>query len=314
MSDYNTYKQEVVNRFWEFKNKNYADNNDLFESQYVSEKRPPVFKRKMGYMNVIVNKDLSEDVRQNVLSQIPRKSWHKWFTSMTSSQALTHSVFGNLKILNRLELLANITGEDGKQIFLGSINNDQNCKLEYEVKYLGEPRPTTIDVFFDRDFRVTVECKLSEYEIGPCSSGRNKKDCDGKYNAKKGQSERCVKSTRGIKYWKYIPMLFKWSAELDHNPCPLLDTYQLVRNVLAACVQRDGKLDYENGHAVLLYDERNPAFHPGGDGLIAWQQVRDALIYPSLLQKCTWQQVVASIRCEPELKWLTDSLCEKYGF
>jgi len=82
----------------------------------------------------------------------------------------------------------------------------------------------------------------------------------------------------------------------------------------AACVQQDGKLDYKNGHAVLLYDERNPTFQPGGDGLVAWQNVRDALKYPSLLKKCTWQQVIASIRCEPALKWLTDSLREKYGF
>ncbi len=73
MSDYNNYIQELVNRFWEFKNKNYADNNDLFESQYVSDKRPPVFKRKMGYMNVIVNKDLSEDVRQKSSQPDPKK-------------------------------------------------------------------------------------------------------------------------------------------------------------------------------------------------------------------------------------------------
>ena len=82
----------------------------------------------------------------------------------------------------------------------------------------------------------------------------------------------------------------------------------------AACVQRDGNLDYKNGHTVLLYDERNPAFQLGRDGLVAWQNVRDALKYPSLLEKCTWQQVIAPIRREPELKWLTDSLREKYGF
>ncbi|MQY68864.1 MAG: hypothetical protein GH150_05740 [Hadesarchaea archaeon] len=62
-----------------------------------------------------------------------------------------------------------------------------------------------------------------------------------------------------------------------------------------------------------MYDARNPAFQPGGKGWGAWQNVRAALKDPSLLQACTWQQVLDTMRFEPELSWLTDLLLQKYG-
>ena len=52
-------------------------------------------------------------------------------------------------------------------------------------------------------------------------------------------------------------------------------TYQLVRNVLAVCVrsEKDNR-DFKNGHAVLLYDERNPAFADNKcKGFIAWEEI-----------------------------------------
>jgi hypothetical protein len=89
--------------------------------------------------------------------------------------------------------------------------------------------------------------------------------------------------------------------------------YQLVRNVLMACV-RDGKADAKNGHAVLLYDKRNPAFHRKGEkGREAFDQVRAGLKVPSLMQECTWQTVVKAIRKDKDMLWLTDALRDKYG-
>jgi len=313
MSDYESYKQSMLNRFWQFKDKKYKGDHDLFDQPYASDVRPPVFRPEKAYKNVIVKEDLSENIKKSIFNQIPKDKRHRWFRSMTSSQALAQSVFGNLKVLNRLAVLAELIGDNGKPIFIKELNSDTNCILEYIVDYLGEHRPTNVDVIFDGNYQVAVECKLTENEVGPCSAGRQNQNCNGQYKAKKGQSERCFKSSIGVKYWQYIPQLYNWSADIDYNPCPLLDTYQLVRNVLAACVNRDGELNHENGHAVLLHDERNPAFQPGGQGSIAWQTVKDALKYPSLLQKCTWQQVVVSIRCEPELDWLSDALFEKYG-
>jgi hypothetical protein len=34
--------------------------------------------------------------------------------------------------------------------------------------------------------------------------------------------------------------------------------------VLAASLTDGGDLDPANGHALVIYDARNPAFHPGG--------------------------------------------------
>ena len=37
--------------------------------------------------------------------------------------------------------------------------------MEYRVNYLGEPRPTSVDMMFDGVYRVAVEVKLSEGEV-----------------------------------------------------------------------------------------------------------------------------------------------------
>jgi hypothetical protein len=103
-----------------------------------------------------------------------------------------------------------------------------------------------------------------------------------------GRAERCPLTAKGILYWKYVPQLFMWHASDDHRPCcPLNQNYQLVRNILAACVRTDGTAAPDKGHAVLLYDERNPAFGPGGDGLSAFDDTRQGLRNPGLLRKCS---------------------------
>ena len=100
---------------------------------------------------------------------------HKWFRSMTSSQALAQSVFANLKYHNKLGLLADLRGEDGLPPFPsnlvrpGGSGAAAQLELEYHVSYLGEPRPTSVDVMFDGNYRVAVECKLSEPDVGACS-------------------------------------------------------------------------------------------------------------------------------------------------
>ena len=66
---------------------------------------------------------------------------------------------------------------------------------------------------------------------------------------------------------------------MDLRPCPLHATYQLVRNILAACVRPNAELD-PAAHAVLLYDARNPEFAQGGRGDQAWQAVRGRLEEP----------------------------------
>jgi hypothetical protein len=113
-------------------------------------------------------------------------------------------------------------------------------------------------------------------------------------------------------YWKYIPELFKWGDTDDLTPCPLNKNYQLVRNILAACVRSNG-IASTNGHVVLIYDERNPSFQEGGDGFKSFTETREALKNPSLLRKCSWQRITNHLRSNRILPWLTDQLKQKYG-
>lgn len=317
MSD---YVKDLVNGFWKYKKDNFTDDS-IFDPPHIhSPDSPPVFRPYAASNNVLLKQGLSDKIKQEVLNQIPTNQRHKWFRSMRSSQALVQSVFGNLKVFKRLDCLAELNGDNGKPLFIEESNFQKTC-LEFVVDYLGEPQPTSVDIFFDGNYRVAVECKLAELEVGTCSmpklkpyaSNYNQDYCDGRYAVQCGRIERCSLSSRGVKYWQYIPQLFNWSEDIDYDPCPLYGTYQLVRNILAACVREDGKLYPEKGHAVLLYDARNPAFQPDGKGMAAWENVRAALKYPSLLQACTWQRVIDAMRSDSELEWLVDLLNKKYG-
>jgi hypothetical protein len=67
------------------------------------------------------------------------------------------------------------------------------------------------------------------------------------------------------------------------------------------------------GHAVLIYDERNPAFVSEGAGHAAYEQTREALREKSALRRCSWQHILKHLRGAGVLKWLTDDLSAKYG-
>jgi hypothetical protein len=94
----------------------------------------------------------------------------------------------------------------------------------------------------------------------------------------------------------------------------LTSTYQLVRNLLAVCVDPTGEVRPDSGHVVMLYDERNPAFQGEGKGITAWNKVRGGLKNQSLMQKCTWQEIVICLRADDTLEWLATGLTRKYGF
>ncbi|KKK52735.1 hypothetical protein LCGC14_3101920, partial [marine sediment metagenome] len=212
-------RQDLIDRFWQFRKNHFKDS--LFDRSYTPGDRPPVFRRDAASNNVLLKPDLPEDIKQKVIDQIPSGHRHKWFGSMTSSQALTQSVFGNLKVLEKLDCLADIKSDEGQALFFKNPNLSENIILEYSVSYLSEPRSTSVDVFIEGDYRVAVECKLSEAEVGSCSRpGLTVKDsnydedyCDGRYIEQRGRLEKCSLSAAGIDYWKHIPELFNWSAE-----------------------------------------------------------------------------------------------------
>lgn len=243
---------------------------------------------------------------------------------MKSSQALVWSVFGNLRAAGRLGLLADLVDDDGRQLFPpGSIASDQ-LRLEYAVDYLGEPRPTSLDAVLDSgDYRVAIEGKLTEVDCGHCSrpalqpgSDPNYATdyCDGSYTRQRGRSERCTLSQIGVAYWRHIPALLRWSVDRDMSPCPLFGTYQLARNVLAACARPGERAHPKRGHAVLLRDSRNPQFGLGGAGWKECADLREALLDPGCVRMGTWQQLVAAIARDREVAWLAEELSAKYGF
>jgi hypothetical protein len=238
---------------------------------------------------------------------------------MRSSQALTQSVFGTIKVLDHLRLLSSVVAEGGRPAF-GPTLNETTLELEKPVGTLGEQpgRSTSVDVWWGSGpYRVAVECKLSEATFGTCSRPRlDPKDaqhCDGSYAQQGERKARCALTEIGIRYWNYADDLFGWRADVDHQPCPLQSSYQLVRNILAACVKDDGSLSVDNGHALIIYDGRNPTMAFGGDGDRQWSATYNALRPTGVLRRLSWQVFIAQWPIHPAFDWMKNELRAKYG-
>ena len=321
MSTYSDYRKNMVRRFWKYQDEKFSEWKEYFERPFHPDGRPPVFHEKAADCNVIINPDSSSPERDLLLNEIPPKERHRWFRSMSSSQAVAQSILGNLKVYGRLHYLCELSDDAGLPLMGDASPSTENFHMEYTVKYLKEPRRTSLDGFISGDYRVAIECKLMEPEVGTCSRPRLRKIdknyerdyCDGTYTYQKRRKERCSLTNIGVAYWKYIPDLFKWNSNIDHPTCPLRKNYQLVRNILAACVRPDGSVLPEKGHVVLIYDERNPAFQKGGRGYTAFENTREALHEPQLLRKCSWQRIVNHLRGKNDFSWLVEQLESKYG-
>jgi hypothetical protein len=140
----------------------------------------------------------------------------------------------------------------------------------------------------------------------------NTEYCDGTYTRQKDRSERCALTAIHVRYWDYLENAFGWGSDIDHRPCPLKSTYQLARNVLAACV-KDGNLDFDIGHALILYDQRNPTMSSGGDGDDQWRDASEAIKVPGALRRLSWQTFVAQWPNDRALNWLKSEIDAKYG-
>lgn len=265
--------------------------------------------------NLLIDPALTGAQRRIVEAAIPRAARHRWFRSMRSSQALVQSVFGHLLAANALDSIRQVQCDLGFQPFANCGSGGSNLCLECNVTYLGEPRPTSMDIFIDGVPRVSVECKMSEQDVGNCSRPRlpptHVEFCNGNYQLQQGRTTPCALSAIGVRYWDFVPRLFSWNVGTPPIACPLHRTYQLVRNVLAACVDSSGNL--VDGIAVLMFDNRNPAWLVGGKGHTAFQQVRQSLREPHRLQMCSWQDLLAVMRRTQAHAWLTNEIQLKYG-
>jgi hypothetical protein len=223
--------------------------------------------------------------------------------------------------MGQISVLEGMTAENGMPAFFESAADAPDLELESIVNTLNEPRRTCLDAYFAGSHRVAVEVKFAETEFGTCSrphltaqrANFERDHCNGTLTRQRNRQDRCSLTEQGIRYWEFIPQLFDWSAMADVNPCPLAQTYQLVRNLLAVSVQPDGSLETEKAHVLVIYDSRNPAFAPGGVADAQWQQTVAALRFPKMLRRLSWQHLAGHLAVHEPLDWLLDGLRRKYG-
>ena len=315
------YLDTLVSGFWDYQQKVFPNWKIFFDQPEKSNKRPAVFLKNRADYNVLMKPGISPEKRRIILNQLPPRSRHKWFGSMKSSQALAQSVFANLKEYEKLHYLEEISCDHGDPLFEnGSITRD-NFFMEYDINFLKEPRHTNLDCFISGEYKIAVECKLTESEFGNCSRIRLKeKDpnydtdyCNGSYTFQRDRKERCSLTEIGVLYWRYIPEVFKLNSDVNHNVCPIKKNYQLVRNILAVCGRTNGKVDQEMGHAIVIYDARNPKFQQNGEAYSVFEDTRKLLRNPKKLRKCSWQKLIDHIRQKGAMEWLTEQLFIKYG-
>ena len=315
------YLEDLTTRLWDYQREYYPNVEEYFERTQSDLRRPPIFMKDKAGDNVLHRRGAPPEEVAHLEALLPTRERHRWFRSMKSSQALVQSVFGNLILSGEIGELNDVLDDDGQKAFGGAVMSPSSVKLEHSVKHLGEPRGTSIDVFVEGHHRVAVECKLSESDIGRCSrpairptQRRYSTDhCDGGYRRQRGRENRCSLSEIGVKYWDLVPRVLSWDNERDWDVCPLLDSYQLVRNILAVCVKEDGTVASDEAHVLLVYDQRNPAFQRGGKALAAFTKTHDALLDPGVLRRCSWQRLIGHLRLKSVLPWLTEALAAKYG-
>jgi hypothetical protein len=315
------YKAELNQRYWEYQKNQFPVWQKFFDLPQSQGIRPPVFRRGEAWRNVIVKPNINQQEINKLLTIVPDFDRHKWFRSMNSSQALAQSILGNLAIHGLLSSLIEIRDDDGLALFGKAQVLPGNFAMELKIDYLGEPRRTSLDGYIGGDYRIAIECKFTEAEVGTCSRPRLTKadsnyeseHCNGTYVKQRARKARCSLTEVGVLYWRFIPQLFYWNGDQDLIPCPLAANYQLVRNILAIGVSPNGEVSLTNGHVVLIYDERNSAFQRGGEGFIAFVETQRALREPTMLRKCSWQCITQYIRNNGILSWLTEQLELKYG-
>lgn len=318
MQSMSNYRAGLNRRFWQYQETNFPAWGGIFEEPKGDGKRPPVFDGG-GWSNILIDPAATPDEKDRVQTMLPYGTRHRWFGSMTSSQALAQSVFANLFEYGYLERLAQIQSDEGLPILVLAEDPipPYRFSMETGVRYLRERRPTRLDVCISGKYVNAIECKFTEAAFDICSRPRAKRNgvpvCDGSYPLDDDRKEKCRLARAGGLYWHYIPMLFKWDGVGDLDACPLTKFDQLVRNVLAAGIKPDRTVSTTGGHALLIYDNRNPAFQEGGAAFLAYEETRCALREPAMLRKCSWQAITQYMRDEGILPWLTDALRGKYG-
>lgn len=321
-TDYKNYRDALIQRYWRYAEHEFNPSDRYFDQPNQNYHRPPVFVGSKSDRNILTSPDSPSNKKEQLMKLIPDGAHHKWFRSMSSSQALAMSVLGNLYIYDKLSILSRLVDDEGQPLLNSREIHYENFYLEHKINYLGETRKTIIDAFIPGEFQIAIECKFTEFEVGSCSRPRLSKTasnyerdyCNGAYKQQQLRKERCSLTEQGVKYWDYVPLFFKWDKSKDYDSCPLRFNYQLIRNILAAGIKEHHSGSPENGQVLMIYDDRNPANHPGGKVYRSYYETKEALKFPFILKKVSWQNIVQKMRQENVLTWLTERLNHKYGF
>ena len=313
VANYFDYEKDIRRTLWTWADRHHWGELDGGKR----EGRPPVLAGASVSKNILLPTD--ESKASKIRAAISEHQRHRWFGSLKSSQALAQSVFGALQAFDRLDLLQSVHAECGRSAFFEDYHG-WTLEFEHEVDNLGEEsgRRTSVDVLLSGpEKRVPIECKFTEEEFGTCSRPRlpcsNEQHCDGSYRVQRGRNHRCALTEINIRYWDHLPRLFHWQADRDHDPCPFWKVYQLARNALAATLTGEGALNHTGGHALVVYDARNPEFQVKGKAEKQWQQAVNERRIPGLLRRLSWQRLMVAVARAPELKYLVDAAGEKYG-
>ena len=311
---YGDFENALLERFWAWADRFHA--NELDGGRRKG--RPPVLRREFASKNVLVPPKVIK--AHSIVSSLPTPERHRFFGSFKSSQALAQSVFGAVSAFDRLDLLDGVVADCGRSAFLEE-GRGAHLALEHQVRTLGEPRPTSVDVLLEAPSgRVAVECKFTEREFGVCSrpklrprdSTYAQQHCDGSYHVQRQRRNRCALTEIGVRYWTFLPELFEWNADYDMVPCPLSPVYQLARNALAAAVNDSG-FDPNSGHVLVVYDARNPEFASNGAARNQYDAIVASSRIPGLVRRVSWQRIAGCLNAAPELKYLVAGLNDKYG-
>jgi hypothetical protein len=172
MQEITDYKADLNRRYWEYQKSRFPAWGKYFDCPYSPDERPPVFLTGDAWRNVIINPKATDSDKDRLLALVLKPYRHKWFRSMNSSQALAQSVLGNLAVYDLFHRLAELECDEGESLLGKAKVSSDNFAMEYEVKHLGEPRPTSLDGYFFNGYRVAIECKFTEFEVGTCSRPR----------------------------------------------------------------------------------------------------------------------------------------------
>lgn len=207
MRRYADYRRMVHEALWRWADLHHRGQLDNGERQ----ERPPVLASRFASDGILVPP--SDNEATAIRAAIQEGQRHRWFRSLSSSQALIQSVFGAIAAFDRFDVFQGVLAECRRLAFFDD-HRGWSLVLEHDVRGPNEPRPTSIDTFLRGPHRrITVECKFTEQGFGVCSRPRlHPRDpayaeqyCDGSYRAQRGRRERCALTGISVRYWEHLP-------------------------------------------------------------------------------------------------------------